>query len=220
MTSTRSRRLVALAATCGLLAAVPAPGPAAAAAPSGSCDPAHHTVTITSGGHRRIVRHLRTVASATRIWVARTPRSFGSEFFSCWVPRHRAVRVCANSSGAATTDAVCDEFTAVGDYVAFHVGASGDENDDSFASFDARSGRFRYKTGLLPRRDQRNTATQLALTTTGAIAYLHQGVLEARDAAGSRQLADEAAGPITALRGNGRTVVWSQGGQRHTARLR
>jgi hypothetical protein len=207
-----------VAAACAA-AVIPATGAASAKAPD-ACDPAHHTVVYTHNGHRQILRHMRTVIADREVWVARTRRMFGAQFFACWKPAHRVRLIGANSGGAATTDALLVGFAINGRYVAYHVAASGDDNYDVFASYDGKGGRTVRTTGRITRQGAPSVGAPLVVTSRGAIAFIEGSVLEARDAAGSHQLANEADGAISGLRAIGATVVWQQGGQKHSAKLR
>jgi hypothetical protein len=212
----RRRLLLPLA----VLAATIAPSAAAHASSAhrvvGRCDPQHHVMHVAHG----TITGLRTIAQTQRIWVARTPRDFGAELFACWKPTHRARRIAFNSGGAAVTDAFVDSVTLNGRYVAFHIGAAGDENYDRFESFDVSTLRQRRDTGKVAAMAPAPRQTALAVTSTGALGWVAASTLHATDADGTRQLAVPAGGPITALKSHGRKLLWVQAAQRMSALLK
>jgi hypothetical protein len=181
---------------------------------TGRCDTAAHRFAL---GHR--VSHLKTVVKTRDVWILHTAKDFGDEFFACWRPSGRARRIGFTSGGAAVTDTVLDSFTVNGRYVAFHIAAGGDEHYDRFRSFDVRALRARRDTGKVAVATP-STPTALAVTSTGAIAWLASATLHATDATGTRVLAGPAGGAITGLVATGATVSWEQAGQRQTATLR
>jgi hypothetical protein len=111
------------------------------------------------------------------------------------------------------------DFSVNGRYLAYHLAAVGDENYDGFRSVDARTGEVVRDSGRVERRGV-GIPHALALTDTGAIAWLHDSVLYATDANGTRTLATPDGGEISAPAARGRTVFWTQGGVPHSTVLR
>jgi hypothetical protein len=203
-----------------VLAATLVPTAAAAQASSadrvhGRCDPQHHVIHLAHGA----ITGLKTIRETPRVWIARTRRDFGAEFFACWKPTHRARRIAFNSGGAAVTDASVDSVTLNGRYVAFHVGAAGDENYDRFESFDASTLRLRRDTGKVAATPPAARQTALAVTSTGALGWVAASTLHATDAAGTRALALATGGAITGVRAHGRKLLWVQASRQMSAAL-
>jgi hypothetical protein len=210
------RHLLPLAVLAATLAPSGAAHASSADRVQGRCDPQHHVIHLAHG----TITGLQTVAQTQRIWVARTPRDFGAEYFACWKPTHRARRIAFNSGGAAVTDAFVDSVTLNGRYVAFHIGAAGDENYDRFESFDVSTLRLRRDTGKVPATPPATRQTALAVTSTGALGWVAASTLHATDAAGTRELALPTGGPITALKSHGRKLLWVQAARQMSAALR
>ena len=205
----RAGAMLALAAACPALAVAPA----AARSSAMSCSPARHTIGALRG--------LVTVRDNVRVWVAREHTisgrpGFGTRYYACWKPTHRAHLISANSGGAATTDVAVKSVVLSGRYVAFHLPACGDENYDEYRSLDAQSGVVRRTSDRLPREarcDGTFPAARLRVAAdNGAIAWLQDGILSAADGAGTRTLASAATGRVTGLTLRGHTLRWTQGG--------
>jgi hypothetical protein len=212
--------LVTIVAVAASLGAASTAAADSAGRDHGRCDPARHLIHLKRGS----ITGLHTLIQTRRVWVATTAREFGAEFFACWKPTRSARRIVVNTGGAAATDESADELTVSGRYVAFHVGALGDENFDRFESFDVSTLRRRRDTGKLPATASATgmpvDPTAVAVTSTGALGWLASGTLGATDADGSRVLAKSASGPIDGLLSRGRRVYWNQNGQRTGAALR
>jgi hypothetical protein len=165
------------------------------------------------------VYRLHTVLQTSRVWILHTGKDFGDEFFACWKPAGKARRIAFTSGGAAVIDTVVNEWVISGRYVAFHVGAPGDEQYDEFMSLDVSTLRRRRFTGRL-----RTTASalpaQLVLTPTAALGWLASGTLGATDGNGTRVLAAASGGPISDVQATGHGLSWTQAGTRQSATLK
>jgi hypothetical protein len=206
--------------------AVSLPGPvSASSAGRKRCERARQPVSRRSDGRRERIP-LHTVIETRRVWIATEQpgeREEGTSYFSCWKPTGRSRFLGYNTGGASLAYRSLGDFRVRGRYVAFRIEGGGGEEDVApyarFRSFDVRTGRLRRDSGHLEGRYAPDTGP--ALTTTGAIAWIHTGTLYAADASepAGRTLAGPEGGPISELGARGRTVIWVQGGTQHTAEL-
>lgn len=213
-----TRRGAALIVVAAAFGAAP---PAVAASPtivSGRCEPARQVIHVAG---RATLTGLRTVLMTQRVWIARTPGTFGAQFFACWRPTHEARRIGVNSGGAALTDAFIDPVQLHGRFVAFRILATGDERYARWRSFDVREQRFARDSGrVFVAATDAERANDFAVTTSGALGWIVGGVLHAADADGTHVLAVAKDGPITALQAAGRSLRWRQAGVAGSAMLR
>lgn len=189
----------------------------------------HFTILSNKRIHRRHAVPYATVAANDQVRVYRSTINFVERrYYVCAQNTGRAhfIGRAPNNSGAATTDLGLDLIAITPDvsegqptYVALRTWSRGDLNYDRFLVFDVKGKRV-HDTGKLTLAEfDANDRTALALTSNGAIAYEHLGVLFALDAAGTRMLAGPASGAVDGVTAAEQTVYWTQGGAPHSVTL-